>query len=323
MKPAVLIVSPNTAIDSYYAVADFLIGDINRASLAIHTAGGKGINVARALRILGHEARCVGLVGGTSGRFIRQELRREGIGAILVDSGSETRRTATIVNLSTGGTTVVADPGPAVTEASGQRLFDASLEAARGARYVALVGSLPVGLQDNFYAELVLALHKASPATICVDGAGAALLLAMKAGPALVKVNRSELISALGADAGASPEAMANVSLSLAGDGVEILIVTDGSRGSYVFSRGTAPFRVVTRLEHVVSAVGAGDTFLAGLIATLDDGAGIEEATIAASAASAANVLQIGCGTLDVSDARRLISQTRLLRPISFEEDAA
>jgi fructose-1-phosphate kinase PfkB-like protein len=197
------------------------------------------------------------------------------------------------------------------------------VETARRAKYVALLGSLPLGFKDDFYADLLSAIRTSSSAMICLDTAGSALQLALKGGPALVKVNRAELVSALGPTAGTSPLAMANVYRSLARNGVEVLIVTDGPQGAYVFAKTSPPFRVVTAVERVVSAVGAGDTFLAGLLAALLDGAEIEAAAVAGSAAAAANVLQVGCGTLDISDARRLVGSTRVIRPLTFAQDAA
>jgi tagatose 6-phosphate kinase len=316
----VVVLSPNTAIDSYYSVRDFGIGEVNRADDATHTAGGKGINVARALRLLGGRPHCVGLVGGTAGAFIRQELRREGIGSTLIDSGVETRRTTTVVEEASGRTTVVADPGIPVPAICGERLIAAGIRASRNAQFVAIVGSLQLGLPVDLYREFIAGVKASSSATICVDSEGEPLRQAVGAGPALVKINRAELASTFGPASASSIDAMANAHRGL---GVDVLIVTDGPAGAFVFSRDRSPFSVVTDLDRVVSAVGAGDTFLAGLIDALGRGLGLQKAAVRASAAAAANVLRIGSGTLDPTHVARLARRTRIERPNALARAAS
>jgi 1-phosphofructokinase len=307
-----VIVSPNVAIDSYYVVPELQVGDVNRATLAIHTAGGKGINTGRALRLLGGRPYCLGLAGGTGADFISAELRREGIAGTMLRTPNETRRTTTIVEPH-GRTTVVADPGDTLPTECGLRLADAALELAGAARYVLLVGSLPSGLAPDFYGRLVRKISHTQDAVIAIDSSGEALAQAMEAGPAIVKINRSELASALGGPAAESFEAMVAAYEGLANRGVRILIVTDGARGAYVFSTERPPFSVVTDVNPIVSAVGAGDTFLAGLVRALSQGVELEGAVVQASAAAAANLLRVGSGVLDPADAARLVANTRIV----------
>jgi 1-phosphofructokinase family hexose kinase len=308
-----LIISPNVAIDSYYVVPELQVGDVNRATLAIHTAGGKGINIGRALRLLGGHPYCLGLAGGAGADFIRTELSREGIAGNMLRAATETRRTTTIVE-PYGRTTVIADPGGTVPDECGLRLANAALELVGAARYVLLVGSLPVGLAPDYYARLVQEISPMQGAVIAIDSSGEALAQAIEAGPAIVKINRSELAFTLGEQAAESFEAMVAAHEGLAKRGVRLLIVTDGPRGAYVFSTEHPPFSVVTDVNPIVSAVGAGDTFLAGLVLALSRGAELEVAVVQASAAAAANLLKVGSGVLDPVDAARLVADTRILR---------
>ncbi len=102
----VVIASPSPAIDSYYVMDAVRPGNVNRARYAFHTAGGKGNNMARAVRLLGGTALSLGIVGGLSGQFITEELAREGIDADMVWSEYETRRCSTVLTPDRHETTV-------------------------------------------------------------------------------------------------------------------------------------------------------------------------------------------------------------------------
>src|SRR4030066_1432156 len=87
-----VIVSPNIAVDSYYVLPEMEMGGVNRAEKVWHTAGGKGSNMARVMTLLGGRALVLGIAGGHTGRFIADELHREGIAHDLVGVGGEARR---------------------------------------------------------------------------------------------------------------------------------------------------------------------------------------------------------------------------------------
>jgi 1-phosphofructokinase family hexose kinase len=309
------VVSPNVAIDSYYLVPALDEGEVNRATRSSHTAGGKGINMARAYRSLGGHPCCLGLVGGLSGDFIEAELDREGIASRLVRVPAETRRTTSIIEEGSGRTTVIADPGKAVPASAADELSTAIERHGGDAPWLALVGSLPPGFPHTYFADHARAARRRGQ-SVAIDAAGATLAYALSAGPTLVKVNRSEMSQALGPDA-AFDRALLDASFEeMAADGVECLIVTDGHHGAYVLATGTEPFTVTTPVARVVSAVGAGDTFLGAFIRARETGAGVEGAAMEASAAAAANVLQVGCGVLDPDDLDRLRGTTRIVRPL-------
>ena len=110
------IAAPNSAINSYYELSGFEIGQVNKAFHAFHTAGGKGLNAARALRNLGGKALCTGIVAGSAGQFIVNELNREGIAHDLVWSPGESRRCNTIRIEGCEDTTIVLETGIHIDE---------------------------------------------------------------------------------------------------------------------------------------------------------------------------------------------------------------
>ena len=276
IQPGVVVVSPNVAIDSYYVVPTFARGEVVRASWSAHTAGGKGINLARAFKSLGGTPYCLGVAGGLSGDFVASELEREGIPGVLIRVTVPTRRTTSIIESGTGATTVIADPGDRLPLSAAQELSAAIAVHGSTTPWIALVGSLPDGFPDDYFAEQTR-LARSRGQAVALDTSGRSLEEAMLAGPSLVKVNRSELAEVLGASAVADASSLQTAFGHLAAHGVDSLIVTDGAHGAYVLGRDSEPFMLRTRVERVVSAVGAGDTFLAAFIRSHGQGGDLRE----------------------------------------------
>jgi 1-phosphofructokinase family hexose kinase len=313
--PRCVVISPNVAVDSYYVVDGLVAGEVIRATWSSHTAGGKGINMARAYRTLGGEPLCIGVVGGASGDFIEAELKREGIPGQFVRVAAETRRTTSIIERDRGCTTVVADPGIPLDSTTADELMATVDRYGRAAEWVALVGSLPPGFPDTYVADLVGAARAAGQ-IVAVDTSGSALRHALRAGPQIVKVNRLELADLAGHAEDGGIAWLSSAFRDLQSYGGSCLIVTDGRHGAYVLADGVEPFTVSTTVPRVVSAVGAGDTFLAAFIRSLQGGADIQAAAIDASAGAAANVQQVGCGVIDLADLSGLRARTTVHRPI-------
>ena len=303
----VLIVSPNSAVDSYYIFSDLRLGAVNRALRVIHTAGGKGNNMARALASLGGRAMSLGVVGGYAGQFIAGELDREGIAHDLVWVDVETRHCNTLLVEGCQETTVVLEPGLPAADGVPGELAARVLRHAQEAPFLALMGSLPASFPADYYAKLIHQLEDI-PVQVCVDCSGEALRLAAEAGPALVKVNRAELCEAFGLEPATAdwPDFQA-VAARLP---VELLIVTDGPRGAYVFPKGGPALHALTPVQTWVSTAGAGDTFLAGLLLAQGSGKNLSEAIRFASAAASANLQQVVCGFLLPKDVERFLGAT-------------
>lgn len=305
-----VIVAANSAVDSYYTLSRFQLGQTNRATRVFHAAGGKGINMARALKELGGCPLCLGFVGGHAGQFVVEELAREGIAHDMVAVGTETRRCITVFAEGLPDVTVLLESGQPAGELAGDQLGEQVMCHAEEAPYLVLAGSLPPDLPANYYASMIERLKK-KRINVCLDCSGEALRLGAEAGPALVKVNRMEFCQAFGLDAESSDwESFQQVFDRLRPRGVETLIVTSGRQGTRVFSSNGPAFHVATRVENWVSTAGAGDTFLAALILSLGRGEGLELAASFASAAASANLQQLGCGILKTADVDKFLGQT-------------
>ena len=92
--------------------------------------------------------------------------------------------------------------------------------------------------------------------------------------------------------------------------GLDLLIITDGPRGAYVFAPEIAPFRVLTPVETWISTAGAGDTYMAALLLALGRGDAVEQAARFASAAAVASIQQVVCGALNLDDVYTYLERT-------------
>jgi 1-phosphofructokinase family hexose kinase len=316
----IVIAAPNPAVDSYYLLPEFKPGEVNRAVEVLHTAGGKGYNMARAAHMLGGRVLTVGPVGGSSGDLIMHQLALEGIASAYIATSSETRRCSTVLTTIGSQSTVVLEPGAPLSDNETAALHQLILQQAHKAPYLVLTGSLPPDLSPAYYADLIVAL-RGTHVQICVDTSGEALRLAGDAGAAVIKVNVEEFCSAFAPQGWSLASAHATFQ-RLRTNGLQILAITSGADGAYVFGPENSPLHVRTPTVDWITTAGSGDSFLAGLLISLAQGATLTAAAQRASAAAAANMFHPVCGHIEPADYERLSPQTRI-RALTAEEYAA
>jgi tagatose 6-phosphate kinase len=191
----ILVVTLNPALDITYHVAGADWAGVNRPFAVHGRAGGKGLNVARTLRALGHEVAVAGLAGGLTGQAVLDGLAGTGIVADFTPIAGETRRTFAVADSTSGQTALFNEPGPAVTPEEYREFAGTYEKTVASAELVVLSGSLPPGVPDSAYAGLITA---AAGVPALLDAGGAALALGAAAGPAIVKPNLAELEEAAG-----------------------------------------------------------------------------------------------------------------------------
>jgi tagatose 6-phosphate kinase len=193
----ILVVALNPALDVTHHLDAVDWAGVNRPATVSAGPGGKGLNVARTLRQLGADVLLLSLAGGSTGTAVRAGLAAAGVPAVFTDIEAETRRTFAVVDAGRGAVALFNEPGPLVSAAEFARLRASFADALAGCSAVVLSGSLPAGLPDDTYAELItIAAGAGVPALL--DTSGAALLAGASAGPAVVKPNLAELAAAVG-----------------------------------------------------------------------------------------------------------------------------
>jgi tagatose 6-phosphate kinase len=307
----ILCLSLNAAIDKTIVVSSFEINKIHRPEAVIAQAGGKGCNVARALKTLGETPVVSGWVGGFAGQFIETELHREGIQTDFVHTDYESRTCTSILDREKQTMTELYELGESVPQEKINELR-AHIQAIIG-NYtaVALSGSLPPGVHSDFYAVIIEIARKAGVLAF-LDSSGDALRRGIEAAPFFVKPNETETKSLLGVGR--------NDSLDFAQAAVEMsttyqtnVLLSMGGNGA-IAANGQDAFILESPSVDVKSAVGSGDSMLAGLMYGILRGFSFEEAVVCGVAAGTANTLTIGAGQFKIEDFDRLRRQVRVLR---------
>ncbi|MFJ4873963.1 1-phosphofructokinase family hexose kinase [Streptomyces sp. NPDC088745] len=288
----ILTVTLNTALDLTHHVPRLVPHASHRVTRVTERPGGKGLNVARVLAALGHDTVVTGFAGGPTGEVLRALLAAERPVDALVPITGNTRRTLAIVDASTGDTTQLNEPGPAVSPAEWESFLLGYESLLTGAEAVALCGSLPPGIPVGAYAELVRRARTAG-VPVLLDTSGEPLLRGIAARPDVVKPNADELFQLTGsrdpatASADARRKGARAVVASLGPDG--ILATTDA--GAW---RAAPPSPVRG------NPTGAGDSAVAGLLSGLVAGLSWPDRLVRAVALSAATVAAPAAGEFSV-----------------------
>ena len=288
---AIVCVTPNPALDRTLTVPDLQLGAVMRTTEARVAAGGKGVNVARALSALGTGACCMGPVGGASGKILADLATAEGLDADWTWCEVETRSCTIVVDPAARRATVINEAGPRLSVGDWKRLCTDILARAARARGVCVSGSLPPGVPAEDLAELCRSLVEAGQAP-WVDSSGPGLAAVLGIRGLRLKINREEAEEVLGR-ALDGVAACATAARQLLGRGMTAVVLTLGAEGA-VLATPDACWHAASPPIPSASAVASGDSFLAGLVAALDAGRDLPEALRWGVAAGAANALAEG-----------------------------
>jgi 1-phosphofructokinase family hexose kinase len=298
----ILCVAANPSVDRLFTVDRLVPGEIHRPADLVQVAGGKGLNVARAVAALGGDAEAVALLGGHAGRWIAQELEREGVVLHDAPAAAETRSSLSVAG-APEGLTEFYEHGLPLAPGEWAGLVELVIQLAPRAGWMTVSGSLPVGAPPDAYVLLV-------PLTCTAFDSRAA---GIDAGPAVVKLNENEaaLATGLATDDAAGALAAAQALQARSGG---TAVVTRGRAGAIMVTRDGE--ELAGRLDATGAfPVGSGDAFLAGLVVALDRGAGWPDALRAALGAGAANAELPGAGRLERDRAERLAERAAVTTP--------
>ncbi len=314
----IVTVTLNAAVDRTLTVPNFQRGQRHRASEGLTLAGGKGINIARALKTLGVPVIATGLAGGGTGMRIVEELTAEAILNDFVRIDDDSRTSTAIVDPTGGSYTEVNEWGPHVGPEELEILLDKLAYLSRARDYVIFAGSLPRGVDAGFYGEAIRDLNRRGVHTV-LDCEGEALRLGTQAEPFLVSPNDREAEGLVGQEFHDDDDFLTGLD-TIAELGARNVLITQES-GCWALLRSEREphrYRALAPRVDPISAVGSGDVLLAGFVAARLEERNDEEALRAAVAAGAASTLELGAGHFEPREAGRLVATVEVaeLEPV-------
>ncbi|MCW3010170.1 MAG: 1-phosphofructokinase family hexose kinase [Solirubrobacterales bacterium] len=306
----IITVTLNAAIDKSLSVPSFRLGRRHRTVDQTTMAGGKGVNIARALKMLGQPVIATGFAGGPTGTRIVEQLTQESILNDFVRIREESRTNMAVYDPTNGETTEVNERGPAITATEVQLFRDKLLYLARGADIVVFAGSLPRGVEADIYAGLIRDLRKMGVLTV-IDTDGEPLRHAARAEPDVISPNVIEAEELVGHEFNDEEDrAIAVREMVGIGPHEAIMTLPDGCVACVSAGGERKLLRVWIDPREAVAAVGSGDAFLAGFVAHRYGGHPIEECLRFGVACGAESTMRLGAGLIDPKAVERMYAET-------------
>ena len=301
--------TPNPAVDKTFVVRALAHGAQNRADESHVDPGGKGINVSRMVHRLGRPTLALAVLGGHIGRMLARALHDEGVASQFVWTRAETRLNVILVDSATGASTRVWDRGPQADDDVTQELLALARRSAAGAAVFVAGGSLLPGMPPDLHATALADAAKAGARTI-LDADGEALRLGLAGRPFLIKPNIHEVSALLGRELPTDADIVA-AGRELLDRGPEAVVISLGSRGSLLVERRRV-VRAVPPGVPMRSAVGSGDSMVAGLAIAMARGDDLVEGLRLGSAAGAATAAAVGTHLGERADVERLVPLVKI-----------
>ncbi|RUO39829.1 hypothetical protein CWE15_08730 [Aliidiomarina taiwanensis] len=306
--PDIVTLTINPAIDVFGVTDEIFSDSKSRCEKASSLPGGGGINVARNIYRMGSSVTAVFPAGGLTGNLLKQLMNEDGTPFVATDIAEETRQNFAITERKGQKMHHFVFPGPQLSEQEYQACHNALFSFAPQPEYLVLTGSLPDNIPNNFYKNITEQANQKGIKVI-LDTSGEALKESLYAGTYLAKLNRREFAS-LGFDEHVSIQELAKQMTGLVHDGaVDHLIVTLNRGGAVLVSKNGESYYFEAPSVHIVSHVGAGDSFVSALTHQLNKGASLQQATHYGVAAAAVTVQLEGNQLHDLNWLERMVSE--------------
>ncbi len=303
----ILTVTLNIALDRTVAVPRIALGNRHRAIDSRVSAGGKGINVARALKSLGEPVIAAGMAAGPTGARIRELLDAEQVLHDFTEVAGDSRTDLSIIDPASGVQTEINERGPQVGAGDLRRFAERLRYLASGADFCVIAGSLPPGAEAGVYAELTSSLREAG-VPVLLDTAGEPMRAGMRAQPAVVAPNVVEAEEVVGYEF-SEPGDTHSALTTLVEMGAEEAIITTGTGCIALTGGAHSRTRIEATIEPLptVASIGSGDAFIAGYVKSRRAGLSPQGRLAYAVACGAESTQHLGAGTIDPNEVGRLV----------------
>ena len=258
----ILTVTMNPSVDISYPLEEFNLDTVNRVAKVSKTPGGKGLNVTRVLKQLDDEVVATGLIGGALGTDIQKKLSKKGIKNDFFEISGETRNCIAILHEGNQSENFL-------------KHFE-ELVKNENTKIIAISGSLPDGLETNYYSKMIGICEKYKKPVV-LDCSGKALIEVLKNNykPKVIKPNTEELSQLIGKDVSKNPNELKEILKDKLFEKIEWIIVSLGADGAFA-KHNDKFYKVNVPKIEVVNPVGSGDSTVAGITSAIHENASDE-----------------------------------------------
>lgn len=261
----------NPALDYFLSFDTFKEGILNKPKEAYQLPGGKGINISKILHNYKTKSICLGFLGGFTGDYIENILKKEGISSHFIKIKDNTRINIKINN--NGLESEISGTSPLISQENLEEFFIFLKNNLKSEDILALSGSIPTSLSKDIYSKIISSLPKG--VKVILDTSGDALKEAMKNKVFLVKPNKNELNEFFNTSFSTQEEFIV-AGKKLQSLGAENVLISLGAEGS-IFITKTQVFLGNISKGKLISSNGAGDSMIGGFIYGLQNSFSLEE----------------------------------------------
>lgn len=301
-------VTLNVAVDKAYVIDELKKGEVMRVLKCTNTAGGKGLNVAKVVKLCQEEVLATGFVGGHAGAYVEEMLADCQVNSEFVHIEGETRSCINVL-AADGSSTEFLEPGEIVSQEKIREFLDNFDEIINRSDVITISGSAPKGIPSDIYATIISMVREKGKKVI-LDTSGILLKEGIKACPTMIKPNSDEIEALLGISIGNREELIEGAKKIQAG-GIEYVAVSLGKDGALVVTKDKVYHGLPPTITPV-NTVGCGDSMVAAFAVGLAKGYQIQECLRYAVSVSAANALTMETGSFKESDRKEIYEKVEI-----------
>lgn len=304
-------VTMNTSIDkAYFMDHEVQNGTVMRVSRCRNSAGGKGLNVARAVKLCGEKVQATGLAGGFNGKYLESLLEKDEVQYQFLHIAGETRCCINILDECYGSTEYL-EPGCEVAAEEEDRFLQRFPEIIQKSKIITISGSVPRGISKNIYAKMI-SKAKEMEKKVILDTSGELLKEGIKAKPTVVKPNQDEIELLYEVEIH-TIEDVIKYARKIYEQGIPYVVISLGGEGALMVCEEGVFQGKPPKLE-VVNNVGCGDSMVGGLAVALERNYTSQEALKFAVAVASANALSPNTGDFKPEICEKILSEVTVKR---------
>lgn len=301
----ILTITLNASIDKTAKVKNLVAGKINRIDKPVEMAGGKGLNVTRALKAFDAQSLATGFIGGKSGERLIELLNNDIINHDFFNINGSTRSCLALVDESNDLITEINENGPYISPEELNEFYKKVEVLAKQSKMAVISGSVPKSLPENVYSELI-EICKKHNLIIALDASGVHLKNGLGSYPYIIKPNHHEAEELLGFEINSTDKYLQAIYFLT--HYCNIAVITLEDKGCVIGNKSEI-YHLIPPKVKVINTVGSGDSFLAGMIYALSQNRNILDIGKYGIATGTANTLTDTAGLCNIDDINSILEK--------------